>query len=169
MNQSYRNALAAGTCCLALLLASCGGDGVGARSNTVNALWYGKQNDGSIAQGVTPVTVVVEEIPDGTNFQVDLTGFESAKAGAYWNAAAWNAAAVATLTSASDPRELKVSFSVQEEIDGPSASGLLASAIRADLAGTTIPADRSMTGTILPNGGIGPVADIPAKLCSEAL
>ncbi|HAM23296.1 MAG TPA: hypothetical protein DCQ04_13735 [Actinobacteria bacterium] len=130
---------------------------------TVNALWYGKQKDGSVAQGVTRVTIATAT-SDQAGFQVDLSGFESASAGAYWNSAARSAAAVAVLSSATDPRDLTVKFGVEEKIDGPSAGGLLAAGIRADIEGAAIPADKSMTGTVLPNGGIGPVGGIPAKL-----
>jgi hypothetical protein len=129
----------------------------------VNALWYGKQKDGSVAQGVTKVTIDTTE-SNWSGFKVDLSGFESASAGAYWNSAAKSAAAVAVLTSVADPRDLTVSFGVEEKIDGPSAGGLLAAGIRADLSSLPIPVGKTMTGTILPNGGIGPVGGIPAKL-----
>ena len=48
-------------------------------------------------------------------------------------------------------------FGVQEKIDGPSAGGLLAVGIRADLASGSVASNKTMTGTILPNGAIGPV------------
>ena len=146
-----------------LLTAACGSSGTTGSETTVNALWYGKQKDGSIAQGVTKVTVETQD-SNQSGFKVDLSGFESANAGAYWNSAAWSAAAVATLSSASDPRNLTVKFGVQEKIDGPSAGGLLAVGIRADLASGSVASNKTMTGTILPNGAIGPVGGIPAKL-----
>ena len=130
---------------------------------TVNALWYGTQKDGSVAQGVTKVTISTAP-SDQAGFTVDLSGFESANAGAYWNSAAWSAAAVATLSSATDPRDLTVKFGVQEKIDGPSAGGLLAVGVRGDLVGGSVAPNKTMTGTILPNGAIGPVGGIPAKL-----
>ena len=78
-----------------LLTAACGSSGTTGSETTVNALWYGKQKDGSIAQGVTKVTVETQD-SNQSGFKVDLSGFESANAGAYWNSAAWSAAAVAT-------------------------------------------------------------------------
>ena len=145
-----------------LLVAACAAQTSGS-STTVNALWYGKQKDGSVAQGVTKVTIDTTE-SNWSGFKVDLSGFESASAGAYWHSAATSAAAVAVLTSVADPRDLTVSFGVEEKIDGPSAGGLLAAGIRADLSSLPIPVGKTMTGTILPNGGIGPVGGIPAKL-----
>ncbi len=145
-----------------ILVGACSAPGSSA-TNTVNALWYGKQKDGSIAQGVTKVTIETTST-NQSGFKVDLTGFESANAGAYWNSAAWSAAVVAALSSMTDPRDLQIKFGVEEEIDGPSAGGLLATGVMADLADSSLIPGKTMTGTILPNGGIGPVGGIPAKL-----
>lgn len=101
-------------------------------------------------------------------FSVDLTGLKAANTGEYWNATAWSAATYAALASEVDPRGLSISFDISETIDGPSASGLMALGATAELAHRQVPADASMTGTIFPGGGLGPVSGIPDKVRAAA-
>lgn len=145
------------------LLAGCGSSASNAHSQTVNALWYGKQPDGRIAQGITPVEVSTSSASEGS-FNVDLSGMADAGTGDYWNAAAASAAAVGALGAAVDPNTLQVAFKVDESIDGPSAGGLLTVAVSSDLAGQQVASGKSMTGTVMPDGSLGPVGGIPAKI-----
>lgn len=146
----------------AVVLASCGQ--VASESQTVRALWYGKQVDGSIVQGVTPVVVSADSDDVQSDVVVDLSDMKQSDTGDYWDAAAHSAAVVGTISSAADPREVRIRFDVGESIDGPSAGGLLTVAVWSDLAAARIREDRSMTGTIMPDGGLGPVGGIPAKI-----
>ncbi|MDP4015409.1 MAG: S16 family serine protease [Candidatus Nanopelagicales bacterium] len=150
------------------LATACGTAAVGTRSTTVRALWYGQQPDGSYAHGVTPVEISDEFTTGGSDFSVDLTGLESAGTGDYWNAAAWSAATLGALASDVDPRGWSVSFNTSEKIDGPSAGGLMTLAVTADLAQVSVPEDVSMTGTIMPGGGLGQVSGIPEKIRAAA-
>jgi len=146
-----------------------GGCGLSAESQetTVNALWYGKQQDGSFDSGLTPVTIATTA-GSGSDFTVDLDGLRAASTGDVWNAAAWSAATVGTLGSGVDPRGVSVNFGVGESIDGPSAGGLMTVGVLADLAGSSLNPEVTMTGTILPSGAIGPVGGIPEKLRAAA-
>lgn len=139
-------------------------------TQTVKALWYGKQSDGSIQHGITPVTVGTSRSSSDSvgNFSIDLSGMNDAGTGAYWNAAAASAAVVGTLGAAVDPRNLSVNFAVNESIDGPSAGGLMTVAVASDLANQQVQSDRSMTGTIMPDGSLGPVGGIPEKVRAAA-
>lgn len=152
----------------AFLVASCGH--AATDSQRVRALWYGKQSDGSIAQGVTPVVVSADVDESESGVVVDLSEMKRSETGDYWDAAAHSAAVVGTINSAADPRKVKIRFDVDESIDGPSAGGLLAVAVWADLEKERIGSRRSMTGTIMPDGSLGPVGGIPAKIraASEA-
>lgn len=133
------------------------------RETTVRALWYGTQDDGSLASGVTPVVVRVER-GTGHGLTVDRRGLEAAGAGQTWEAAAWSAATIGTLVAGRDPRGLTVSYGLDESIDGPSAGGVMAVGVLTDLSGGSVLPSATMTGTILPSGGIGPVGGIPEKL-----
>lgn len=162
----FRASLVAMSVCGALVLSGCGG--TADSSQTVKALWYGKQSDGSIAQGITPVVVETDQNGTSGDVNIDLSGMADASTGAYWNAAAYSAAAVATIGAAVDPRNVEIAFGVKEEIDGPSAGGLMTVGVSSDLAGVKIANDKSMTGTILPDGSLGPVGGIPAKIRAAA-
>ncbi len=153
--------LAAG-CSASLLFAGCGS--ADQNRQTVKALWYGKQSDGSIAQGITPVTLTTDRQGTEATVDIDLSGMSDAKTGEYWNAAAYSAAAVATIGSAIDPRQVQIGFAVNDEIDGPSAGGLMTVAVTSDLVNSQVASGKSMTGTILPDGSLGPVSGIPAKI-----
>jgi len=146
-----------------------GGCGLSAESQetTVNALWYGKQQDGSFDSGLTSVTIATTT-GSGSDFTVDLDGLRAASTGDVWNAAAWSAATVGTLGSGVDPRGVSINFGVGESIDGPSAGGLMTVGVLADLAGSSVNPEVTMTGTILPSGAIGPVGGIPEKLRAAA-
>ena len=139
-----------------------------AGTQTVKALWYGEQSDGSIAQGITPVTVSTDRLGTESSVSIDLSGMTDENTGAYWNATAYSAAAVATIGSAVDPRQVQIAFDVNEEIDGPSAGGLLTVGVSSDFVDEKVADDRSMTGTILPDGSLGPVGGIPAKIRAAA-
>lgn len=149
-------------------IAGCASETAG--SQTVKALWYGEQPGGGIAQGITPVTVSANHDGADSTVNIDLSGMADAKTGDFWNATAYSAAAVATIGSAVDPRSVQIAFDVNEEIDGPSAGGLLTVAVSSDFVNEKVAADRSMTGTVLPDGSLGPVGGIPAKIraASEA-
>jgi hypothetical protein len=148
----------------ALVLSGCGSTANdGEAKNIVKVLWWGQYQDGRVARGITPVLITVAKHPD-SDFTVNLDGLTQAGTGEVWNASAWSGASVATLVAGRDPRGLSVAYSVSEKIDGPSAGALMAAGTMANLFGTTVAQNTSMTGTILPNGGIGPVGGIPDKI-----
>lgn len=155
---------------LAALVATGCGAGSSAEDSTVvvQALWYGEQSDGSIQQGTDQVTITTSQGGTGGQFSVDTSQMQDSGAGAYWNAAAVSGATVAALASSVNPASLNVTFAVRDSIDGPSAGGLMSLAVGTALTAKSFPADVSMTGTIMPDGALGPVGGIPAKISAAA-
>ena len=102
-----------------------------------------------------PLTVAVEEdTPVG--------------AGEGLRSSIWQAAMVAALARNDDLHGAKIIISVPGEVDGPSAGGLIALAILSALDGRELPNDFVFTGTIMPDGTIGRVGGVPAKIRAAA-
>lgn len=145
----------------ALALAACAGGG---DSLTAPALWYGYRADGSPTTGVTDVAVAATAAADSdAPFAVDLSGLDG-ETDAAWRATAWTAATQAMLVSGRDPRGRSLSIDVRESIGGPSAGAILAATSAVAVADGTTRQAVTATGTVLPDGGIGPVSGIPDKL-----
>lgn len=150
------------------LVAGCSADPGSTSSVTVRALWFGKDASGNLASGVTPLTIMETRSQVPQPFRVDLSGMSNAAAGEVWTAAAATASVVATLVSGQDPRYLRPSFSLDESIDGPSAGALTTAGTFAAISRADVRPEVTMTGTILPDGGIGYVGGIPEKIRGAA-
>lgn len=135
-------------------------------TRTVNVLWYGEQADGSIARGTLEAIVDLERTGNGVS--VDVDGLRASGAGETWTASAWTAAMFALLFYGGVPDGLSLDLRVADSIDGPSAGGLMTLAALADLLDVELDPKVTMTGTIYPNGTIGPVGGIPSKLRAAA-
>ncbi len=136
-----------------------GPSGVGSR--TLNALYYTSGPDGPEG-GTNPVVVNVSDA--GKGVRVSFTEDEVAGTGDQWRAAGWNAVTVATLLTGAPLSGRKVEFEVTGRIDGPSAGALMTVGILSALRGDRLKSDVTMTGTINPDGTIGPVGGIPYKV-----
>jgi hypothetical protein len=137
-----------------------------AREVSVDALWYGMRGDGPTG-GASTVIVGVEPNPRGSlrvGFYEDVAG----GSGTTWRASGWMASVLAFLTLGVDLSQYRISFDVAGQIDGPSAGGLLTTALLAALLGDTVRPDATMTGIINPDGTIGPVGGIPHKIDGAA-
>jgi hypothetical protein len=102
-----------------------------------------------------------------TDSGVRVGFFEKAAGGIgpYWRSAAWAATTASALMLGVDLSAYEISFDVGiEAIDGPSASGLMTVAVLAGLLGDDVRSDAAMTGTINPDGTIGPVGGVPQKI-----
>lgn len=84
--------------------------------------------------------------------------------GNQWRSAGWSAALAAAQLTEFDPRSMQVSFDYEGRVDGPSAGGLMTIGVLAAVRGDEIRQDAAMTGTINPDGTIGPVGGIPYKI-----
>lgn len=141
--------------------------GTGRGTVTVSALWFGTAEDGSDVYGTTPVQITASRTR-GDGYTVDLQSFADAGAGRTWDASAWTAATVAMLADGEDPRGRRITFGLDESIDGPSASALLSVGVLASLDRSAPAADASLTGMVMPNGSIGAVSGVPDKLRAAA-
>lgn len=151
---------------VASTLVACSSDPPAQQIQVVEVLWYGEQPDGSLLSGTVATEVALRRIAAGVD--VDVEGLRQSGAGEQWVASAWTAAMLALLTHGEVPEGIQLTMAVDETIDGPSAGGLMAVAALADLEGGTVAPNASMTGTIHPNGAIGPVGGIPEKLRAAA-
>jgi len=136
----------------------------GGNEITIPALWA---DDRAGTSGTEPARIWATK--DGSAlFTIDLSGIEAEGAGAQWTAASAAAAAVGSMVSGINPGRVDVDFDVSGPIDGPSAGGILTVGVIAALLGAPIRGDMTMTGTISPDGSIGPVGGIDLKLKAAA-
>ena len=133
---------------------------VGGVEVTVPALWADPAKG---VGGIEPAVVWAGTIgPPG--FGVDLQTIEAQGAGASWQAASASAAAVGTMYSGLDPASVDIDFQITGPIDGPSAGGILTVGVLAALRDTPLKPGVTMTGTISPDGSVGPVGGVDIKL-----
>ncbi len=130
---------------------------------TVNALAYYQTVDGESHGACFPIRVTTGGM-ESKRVRVGFFESEVGGTGDKWKAAGWMAAVSAAQLTDFHPASMQVSFEVQGRIDGPSGGGLMTVAILAAIRGDTVRADAAMTGTINPDGMIGPVGGIPHKI-----
>ncbi len=88
--------------------------------------------------------------------------------GAMWRTAGWMAAVVGAYTQRTDLSGYTIYFDVAGLIDGPSAGALMTVAVLAGMRGDTLLPHATMTGTVNPDGTIGPVGGIYQKIRGAA-
>ncbi len=131
----------------------------------INALYYAfdPQEQKAIG-GVSPVRIVVRPAAQKGELRVGFFEEEVAGTGNMWRTAGWMAVVVASQLLGIDPRDYEFSFSVGGRIDGPSAGTYMTVGVLAALLGDNLRDDVAMTGTINPDGTVGPVGGIPHKI-----
>ncbi len=132
------------------------------RKVTLRAVFFAQGPDGAFG-GFSPFTVRYTRTK-GKDFRVGFSEDEVAGTGDQWRAAGWNAATVATLLLGAPLKGVRVDFDVTGRIDGPSAGALMTVGLLALIRGDKIRKDVTMTGTINPDGTVGPVGGIPFKV-----
>ena len=167
-----RRPLTLGAAALLLLivaLPACGGGVKSSKGYTIKApvLWAGAGNNGNIDSGVEQATVSAGDFGQ-PGFSIDLASVKAKDAGPQWLAASGSAAAVATLLSSKDPAHVDLSYTITGQIDGPSGGAMLTVASLAAIRGVKLVDKITMTGTISPDGSVGRVGEIPAKLRGAA-
>ena len=149
---------------LGVALAGCPQVGTVAREIPVDVLVV-KTGGGTIGQGTVLTTVRVEPNADG-RIHVGSFADTSLGTGSMWRSTIWVAAFQAAMAVDQDLSSWRISVEVDTEgtgIDGPSAGGVIAAAMMAGMTGETPNPAFAMTGTINPDGSIGPVGGIPHK------
>jgi uncharacterized protein len=137
---------------------------VTARSTVeIDPLFFSDRGDHAVGSCARVSMDVGGAAPGRMRIGVLESGIEAV--GDMWKAATWSAALVAFQTSAFDWRAVQVTADVGEgRIDGPSAGGLMTVGILSSVLGHPLDPSVTMTGTINPDGTIGPVGGIPYKL-----
>jgi hypothetical protein len=114
--------------------------------------------------GTSAVQVTIRRAAQPGQLRVGFFEEEVGGTGSQWHATGWEAVILGSMLSGIEPTDYEFSFSVGGRIDGPSAGGLMTVGVLAALRGDSPRADATMTGTINPDGTIGPVGGIPQKL-----
>lgn len=133
----------------------------------VPALWA---SDATKQGGIEPATIWVttQRTSNQLAYEVNLSDVEAKGGGAMWRAATSSAAAIGTLFSGFDPDDIGYRFDITGPIDGPSAGAILTVGVLAALNNHKLNKTTTMTGTISPDGSIGPVGLIPLKIKAAA-
>jgi hypothetical protein len=133
----------------------------------VPAMWASTADNSG---GIEPATIWVDtsRTSDQLAYEINLSNIDAKGGGAMWRAATSSAAAIGTLFSGFNPDNIAYSFDITGPIDGPSAGGILTVGVLAALNKHPLDPLTTMTGTISPDGSIGPVSLIPQKLAAAA-
>ena len=137
------------------------------RRITIAPLFVAKNAAGHSIGGTEAVAVDIRPSID-RKLRVAFSETAVAGTGAQWQAAGWDAVTAATLLTGAPLSNREIDFDVTGRIDGPSAGALMTVAVIALIRGDTIRNDITMTGTINPDGTIGPVDGIPYKVDAAA-
>jgi hypothetical protein len=132
---------------------------------TIHPLFV-RTGGGTASGGVGQEVLTAAPVDDGS-LRVDFSEDEVAGLGDQSRAASWSAVTVATLLTGA-PLEGRYSFEITGQIDGPSAGALKTVGVLSLMRGDTLADDMTMTGTINPDGTVGPVGGIPQKIQGAA-
>ncbi|WP_395741307.1 S16 family serine protease [Prosthecobacter sp.] len=130
------------------------------RAATVHALWYRPK---TFEGGTSPVTITVAPNVSG-QVSVGIMESYSGGTGDDWRAAAWIASFCASQMTDHIVSDHTFLIQTGGHIGGPSAGMLMTTAMVALIRGDAILPDATLTGTINPDGCIGPVGGITHKL-----
>ncbi|MEQ8790488.1 MAG: S16 family serine protease [Pirellulaceae bacterium] len=133
------------------------------RTVEVSPLFFGTNAEGRAVGSCLPMEITVGGAEPG-RVRVGFFDSQVGGSGDMWQSAGWMAVVVAAQLTDFDPRTVQVSFDVQGRIDGPSAGGLMTVGVLAAARGDDVREDAAMTGTINPDGFIGPVGGIAHKI-----
>ena len=128
----------------------------------VDALYFQQTAQGP--SGGTASVRVKAKANDTGQLRVGFFEEEVGGSGLMWRSAGWMSAIISTFLLGLDLADYSFTFDVGGYIDGPSAGGLMTVAVLSSLLGDQIKEDVAMTGTINPDGTIGPVGGIPQKI-----
>lgn len=132
------------------------------RTVTFQALWAGGEGDDAV--GGYSTFKVTAEVSKAKKVQVLFGEEEVGGAGSSAKAAGWVGVTMASFLLGHNVSDYRFTFEFPGRSDGPSAGGITTAAVMAALLGDELKKDVIMTGTINPDGTIGPVGGIPQKL-----
>ncbi len=147
-----------------MVLASCSGPPVGERTAAIDFLWVSKPH-GEYKGGLSHAEIHVAP-SDEPGLQVGIFETKAAGTGPSWRATIWQSVLLGSLFVGTFPTEHRYwveTESLSEKVDGPSAGALFTVAVVAALRGDAVRPDATITGTINPDGSIGPVDGVVQK------
>jgi uncharacterized protein len=137
-------------------------------TRNVDALAYTHDDKGHPQGVISPVTLSVHSGARSDEFRLGFFETDVNQMGPMWRASGWMASAVGALETGQDPNTLQVSWKTTGFVDGPSAGGLMTATFISALQNDEVKKDVAFTGTINPDGSIGPVGGIQYKLEAAA-
>lgn len=145
------------------LLGACNHQGL-ERSVDVDFLWVKTESGRPTDEGgLTRARVILAPNPSG-DVRVGVLENAPGSIGEMWRAAVWLAAVMSAMETGQSLGGAKLTVEAEGFIDGPSAGSLMTAAMIAARSGDTVRGDVTMTGTVNPDGSIGPVGGLPQKV-----
>jgi hypothetical protein len=126
-----------------------------------------QDRDGVYHGSCEPLTIKVGG-RESVGAQVGFFESEVGGSGPQWRASGWTAVLTAAELTDFHPRTTRAAFDIRGRIDGPSAGALMTIGVLAGARGDAVRDDATMTGTINPDGMIGPVGGIVHKIQGAA-
>jgi predicted S18 family serine protease len=117
--------------------------------------------------GTSPARVILKPNPSS---EVRVAVYEefSGGAGSQWRASVWMASFLSSGLVGRQLTDYEFGVSTGGLVDGPSAGALTTAAMLAALNGAPVRPEVTMTGTVNPDGTVGPVGGIPQKVAGAA-
>src|SRR5512147_902727 len=137
------------------------------RTVQLDALYYQQTADGAKG-GTSSIQVRIRPAAKPGELRVGFFQEEVEGTGQQWQSSGWIAVLLGSMLEGVNPTDYEFSFSSGGWIDGPSAGCLMTVGVLAALRNEKVREDATMTGTINPDGTIGPVGGIPHKLDGAA-
>ena len=147
-----------------VVVSACSGPPVGERSAAIDFLWVSRPG-GEFKGGLSHAEIHVAP-SDEPGLQVGIFETKAAGTGPSWRATIWQSVLLGSLYVGTFPTEHRYwveTESLSEKVDGPSAGALFTVAVVAALRGDAVRTDATITGTINPDGSIGPVDGVVQK------
>ena len=162
----YPNAL---LCAALAALTLLGGCGAPQRNNAVDFLWTSGRGRAT-TEGTSRARVSISPNAD-RKVRIAVVEDQAMQTGQMMRASVWVAATQAALAVDADLSRWRTMVELDTNgmrVDGPSAGALFTASMMAALRGKGVKSDVTMTGTVNPDGTIGPVGGIPRKLRAAA-
>lgn len=137
------------------------------RTVQLDALYYQQTSEGARG-GTSSIQVRIRPAANPGELRVGFFQEEVQGTGNQWQSSGWIAVLLASMLEGVKPTDYEFSFSSGGWIDGPSAGCLMTVGVLAALRNEKVRDDATMTGTINPDGTVGPVGGIPHKLDGAA-
>jgi predicted S18 family serine protease len=132
------------------------------RTVTVKPLAAESGGDGW--KGTYAKSKITVEVNPSKKVEVGFYETEAGGQGSQSKSAGWMAAIIGSLILGRDMSDYKFTFSDEGYVDGPSAGATMTIGILSAMLGDKLKEDVVMTGTINPDGTVGPIGGIPQKI-----